>query len=218
VAAFDSGLVFISECIKPRHAPVHCVFRRSFQTLRRVVPGGRSGESDQDPAPHPSKSGNSAGRRIGRARPIRFSRRQFVRRGARQFLRPRRFAGILQRRRHLGTWTSRRAFLRRFRRLSGLDRRVLLRIDRHFVASVMSSWRVNGAVRAMFRPLRAAAPCQRGESGRKFSRGPTLYCCGSCRSRNSRVRTCRRCSPPAIRSATDARSPPRGATARPVLA
>jgi hypothetical protein len=49
-------------------------------------------------------------------------------------------------------------------------------------------------------------------------RSPVAYCCGSCRSRRSPARACRRCSPPTIRSATSARSPPRAATALAALA
>jgi hypothetical protein len=99
-----------------------------------MVRCGRSGESRARSGPRPSEPENSAdGRCRGRTRSLRSSHRQFVRRAARQFFRSRWFAGILQRRRHLGPWISRRAFPRRLRRLSGLDRRVLLRIDRHLL-------------------------------------------------------------------------------------
>jgi hypothetical protein len=54
VAAFEGGLVFISEYRKPLHCSVHCVFRRSFQTLRRIVPCGGLAR-DLHPAPHPFK-------------------------------------------------------------------------------------------------------------------------------------------------------------------
>src|SRR6266852_1379682 len=46
-----------------------------------------------------------------------------------------------------------------------------------------------------------------------FSRAPIACCCGSCRSWRSRTRACRQCSRRAIRSATNARSPPRAARA-----
>src|ERR1700756_4971379 len=48
---------------------------------------------------------------------------------------------------------------------------------------------------------------------RKISRAAETCCCGSCPPRDSRVRSCRRCSPLAIRRARDVRSPPRAATA-----
>ena len=87
---------------------------------------------------------------------------------------------------------ARRAFPRRLRWLPGLDRRVLLRIDGHFVRfpEFRSVLRVNGADRAMFR---------RAGGLRTFSRAATACCCGSCRPRRSRARACRRCSRPATR-------------------
>src|SRR6476646_3114431 len=70
-----------------------------------------------------------------RTRPLRSAHRQFIGPAARQLLGPRRLAGIVHGWRHLGPWISRRAFLRRLRRLSRLDRRILLRIDRRFAHS-----------------------------------------------------------------------------------
>jgi hypothetical protein len=46
VAAFERGLVFISEYDEPRRTPVHCVFRRSFRIEDRVDPAGRSDKHD----------------------------------------------------------------------------------------------------------------------------------------------------------------------------
>jgi hypothetical protein len=145
--------------------------------------------------------------RVGRSRratrSLRSAHRQFFRRVARQFLWPRRFAGVLHRRRHFGPGVSRWAFLRRLRRLSRLDRWILLRIDRHV---------------AHFPEFRSdvadpTASIPQGSAELPLRRAPAWCCCGSCRSRHSRVRACRRCSPPATRRATDARSPPRAATA-----
>jgi hypothetical protein len=66
----------------------------------------------------------------------------------------------------------------------------------------------SGAITA---PLRRCS-CRPGtELAAIFS--PAACCCGSCRSRRSRAKTCRRCSHSPIRRATDVRSPPRAATA-----
>jgi len=73
------------------------------------------------------------GRGRGRAWILRSSHRQFVGHLARQFLRRWRCAGLTHRRRHLGPWISRRAFLRRLRGAARLDRWILLRIDRHLM-------------------------------------------------------------------------------------
>ena len=111
---------------------VQCAFRRSFETelshrplrpIRRArIQVALGARQIRDPA-------------IGgrwRRRPLRSAHRQFIRPVARQFVGPRRHAGIAYRRRHLRPWASRRAFLRRLRRLSRLDRRILLRVDRRF--------------------------------------------------------------------------------------
>src|SRR4029450_271215 len=46
----------------------------------------------------------------------------------------------------------------------------------------------------------------RFEELRKFSLAPAACCCGSCPSRYNPARACRRCSRPATRPSTDARS------------
>ena len=74
---------------------------------------------------------SSVGRGIRRAWFLWSSYRQFVRLLTRQLFGLRCFTGIPHRRWHFRLRTSGRAFLRRLRRLSGLDRRILLRIDRH---------------------------------------------------------------------------------------
>jgi hypothetical protein len=89
------------------------------------VPGLRSG----------SEPGNPGIGRVGRARTLRSPHRQFVGRAAGQLLRSGHLTWILHRRRHLRARIARRAFLRRLRRLTWLDRRILLRIDRHFALS-----------------------------------------------------------------------------------
>lgn len=66
-----------------------------------------------------------------RAGPARARHRHFIRRVTRQFLRRCRLAGFLNRRRDFRLGHSARTFQRRFRWLSGLDRRIFLRIDAH---------------------------------------------------------------------------------------
>ena len=61
------------------------------------------------------------------------------------------------------------------------------------------------------------APMQQCSAAQMPKRAPAGCCCGSWRSRCSRVRACLRCSHPAIRYATDVRSPPRAATATAAL-
>ena len=125
-------VVFISGRRKSRCALVHCAFRRLFET-----------ELSQCPLRHirrPRIEIGRGARQIGnftiggrrRRRRLRTSHRQLIGPVARQLVRPWRLAGILYGRRHLRPWTSRRAFLRRLRRLSRFDRRILLRIDRRF--------------------------------------------------------------------------------------
>src|ERR1700675_3277859 len=81
--------------------------------------------------------GVGCGRR--RTRSTRSPHRQFIRRVAWQFFRPRRFARLLHRRRHLGPWAARRAFLWWLGRLPRPDRRILLRFDRHYSATFILS-------------------------------------------------------------------------------
>ena len=50
------------------------------------------------------------------------------------------------------------------------------------------------------------------ENRRRLSRGRAACCCASCPRSHSRARPCRRCSRPATRLSTDARSRPRAAT------
>jgi hypothetical protein len=117
----------------------------------------------------------SVGRRRGGARSLRSAHRQFVRRAAGQLLRLWRPPWFMHRRRHLGPRASGRAFLRRLRRLAGLDRRILWRVDRHLQhhlaavaeigacardgggcgvvmdhVSLHDAWSDNGAAKAMF--------------------------------------------------------------------
>jgi hypothetical protein len=158
VAAFQGGLIYISECRKIGGASVHCVFRRPFQTAHRYIP--TPCQPNRVASARRFRIGKSAARSrggpLGRRRHPRSWHRQFVRRVSRQFFRPWRLAGIVERRRHLGPWISRRVFLRRLRRSPGLDGWIFLRIDRHFAAFVISSWWINRAAAAMFRPLRTA--------------------------------------------------------------
>jgi hypothetical protein len=133
VAACKGGLVFISDCEKPDCVLVHCAFRPCFQI-----------ELSHCPLRH------IVGRRLRRAWLLRFSHRQFVGSVARQFIGLRCLAGIAHRWRYLGPRTSRRAFLRRFGRLSRLDRRILLRLDRHLQRFPEFVRRVNGAAAARF--------------------------------------------------------------------
>jgi hypothetical protein len=116
---------------------VHYAFRESFQTYFHIVAwllGGLLAAHsyrlirDRARAWHASAS---IGRRRRRGRSLRSAHGQFVRCAAWQFLWPRRGAGVVHRRRHLGPGASRRAFLRRLRRSSRLDRRILLRVNRH---------------------------------------------------------------------------------------
>ena len=115
------------------------------------------------------------GRRRGGVRSLRSAHRQFVRCAAGQLLRLRRLPWFMHRRRHLGPRASGRAFLRRLRRLAGLDRRILSRVDRHLQhhlaavaeigacardrggcgvvidhVSLPEGWTDNGAAKAMF--------------------------------------------------------------------
>jgi hypothetical protein len=60
--------------------------------------------------------------------------RQFFRHVPRQFIRPLRFARLVDGRRNLRVRVSRRIFRRGLRRLPGLDRRIFDRIDRHHIA------------------------------------------------------------------------------------
>jgi hypothetical protein len=223
VAAFKGGLVFISEDAKSRCALVHGAFRRSFQKvlskrtrkstrtwsrLAHRVPGWRS-------RAEPDKSLGPIGRRR-RARSVWTSHRQFLGRATRQLLWTWRWLGIAHRRRHFGLRIARRAFPRRLRRLPRLDRRILLRIDRHFAVSGtpiplaltngMGATKFHGAS-ALIWVLSASANI----SSVIVSSG--ACCCGFSRSRRNRAGACRQCSPRAIRCATDARSPPRPARA-----
>ncbi len=197
VAASKGGLVFIStteslnassfiahsddRLKRTSHCPLRLIRRARIQIGLRARPIG-------DPA--------IGGRRRGR--PLRSTHRQFIRPVARQLVRPWRLAGVSLRRRHLRPRTTRRAFLRRLGRLTRLDRRILLRIDRRFA-----------------HPQTTA---RRRQCSFSFEPSPIAYCSGSWLSRRSPARACRRCSPPAIRSATNVRSPPRGATMMAALA
>lgn len=134
--------------------------------------------------------------RIRRARSIRSAQRKLVRHLARQLLRWRWQARIVHRRRYLRTRIARRCFLRRFGRMSRRCRRNFWRFDRH-----PGQRRRCGDV-----------PCAL-QSRPNRNREPAACCCGSCRSRRSRGRACRRYSLRATRLPIDARSPRRGATA-----
>jgi hypothetical protein len=153
VASFQGVFVFISENAKLHCGSVHDAFRGSFKTVLSHCPCDISASPNQSGSMCWHASALHIGRSRREARSLRAAHRQFVRYLARQFLGPRRFARILHRRRDLGAGTSRRAFLRRFHRFSGLDRRILLRIDRHFAPSGRWIWvsRSNGADTAMFR-------------------------------------------------------------------
>jgi hypothetical protein len=146
VAAFKAGTGFISEHAKSPCAIVHCAFRRSFQTIvSHCCP--RDIQHARIQIRRFSDSG--IGRRRG-WRSFGSSHRQFVGHAARQFVRPRWFTGLVHWRRYLRPWVSRRVFLWGIRRPPGLDRRVLLRLDRHFALSGNSIRCVNGAMAAMF--------------------------------------------------------------------
>jgi hypothetical protein len=168
---------------------------------------------DNSKKSHPAL-GNGPGpvgrrRRAGRSR--RTPHRQFLGRVARQFLGAWRFARLAHRRRCLRLRISWWSFRRGFDWIAGRRRRDFGRLDRH------------RALLSEFRPAASTTPIQRcsrraaSAPAEKFNRAATACCSGSCRSRRSRARACRRCSRPAIHSARDARSPPPGATATAAL-
>jgi hypothetical protein len=116
-----------SQCV-----PVHGAFRRSFATVLSHCPRRHIRRARIQIGLRARQVADPAIGRSRRGRRLRSAHRQFIRPVARQLVRPRRLAGIPHRRRHLRPWTSRRAFLRRLRRLSRLDRWILLGIDRRF--------------------------------------------------------------------------------------
>jgi hypothetical protein len=161
--------------------------------------------------------------RIRHARSIRSAQRKFIGHLARQLLRWRWQARIVHRRRYLRTRIARGCFLRRFGRMPRRCRRNFWRFDWH-----QGQRRRCGDVPCLWQSrysfahdLRAnALRLSRGKTGAHFSgscvngnREPAACCCGSCRSRHSHGRACRRYSLRATRFWRDARSPPRAATA-----
>jgi hypothetical protein len=160
VAALTGGLVFISERTKPRCALVHCAFRGSFQSVVSHLtssPAVYPIRRESDLARGAANRLSCIGHRRRRGWSLRSSHRQFIGHRPRQFLWRWRFTGLPHRRRHLWPRTARRALLRWLRRSSRLDRRILLRIDRHFAASGISVRCLNGEVAVMFRSSGAVA-------------------------------------------------------------
>lgn len=98
-----------------------------------------------------SRAHLSQRRRIWRGRPIGATRWKFIRRSARQFIRPRRLARLTHRRRRLGLRIPGRIFQWRLGRLARRGRRNFGRFDRHYIATLRLSPR-SGRV-----PLTAAA-------------------------------------------------------------
>jgi hypothetical protein len=132
----NPNFVFIFQQGERPDGLVHCAFRPLSQTVVSHCPPRhiccariwiwRCTGQIADPG---------VGCRRRRTRPTRSPHRQFIRRASWQFFRQRRFARLPHRRRHLGPWASRRAFPRRLGRLPRLDRRILLRFDRHYGAT-----------------------------------------------------------------------------------
>ena len=116
VAAFKRRILFLFQRQARVLLPLfiaHSGDRFKLQVLH-CPPSAVQARPDSDPAPNPAnRRCRYRSRDRGRVRSIRSAHRQFIRRVPRQLFRPWRFAGILHRRRHLGPWTSRRAFLRR---------------------------------------------------------------------------------------------------------
>jgi hypothetical protein len=176
-------------------------------------------------------------RRERRARPLWSTYRHFIGHLARQFLRSRRLAGLAHRRRHLRTRAARRCLWRRLGGGAGCRRRNLGWFDRHLhrhldqfpnpidaaraIAGhcLLHDCRSDNKTPAAMFLIGPREPGYWVGSGGSLARdgamaSPAAYCCGSCRFRRSRGHACRQCSRRAIRSATDARSPPRVARAR----
>ena len=78
-------------------------------------------------------------RRIGGGWAWRSPHRQLLGHLPRQLVRARRSARLAHRRRHVRLRIPRRTFLRRLGRLPGLDRRILQRIDSHYIATLRLS-------------------------------------------------------------------------------
>ncbi len=216
MAAFKGGLVFISEDAKSRCALVHCVFRRSFQTVlvkpyshmvpfgTSGVPGWRSGaEPDKllgptsvgegERGPSGPRTGNSSGVRPGNSSGLGDGPGSRIGGGTSGCGLP----GGLSRGGSDGCPG-----------LIGGSSCGSIGISL-FPAPAYPSPQRHGGDKVPWRIMLI--------SGAQFFGAVIVAsaacCCGFFRSRRNRAGACRQCSPQAIRRATDARSPPHAARA-----
>jgi hypothetical protein len=124
-------VLFIYAAVTLRFATIHCAFRRSFRSLDSHCPVWHVGCAGKNVGLRTRPIRFCIGRGGGRAWALRASDRQFIRYLAGQFFRSRRLAGLLDRRRHLRAGIAGRLFLRRFCRLTRLNRGIFLGFDRH---------------------------------------------------------------------------------------
>ena len=212
----------------------------NVQPLGRIVAGDRfyfipamscgrdHSLSIQKKASNDASSGRlrPVGRGIWSSWPLRPAHRQFVRHFARQFFGARRFARLA----HWGRYFRPRTAWRRLgRRFGGISRRCrgdFRRLNWHCVhRESNSTLRVHPAGSAITAGMKRCSRSWRHGTCdiRSRDRVRVMFltatcCCGSCQPRHSPAIACRRCNRPAIRCATDVRSPPRAARATAALA
>ena len=119
-----TSIYFCTRKVRIRHCSLR-IQAIGFKPSYHIVPAGISDWPDSGRARARQIGDSGVGCRRGRARSLRSSHRKFVGRPARQFVRLRRLAGLLHRRRHLRLWTARRTFRRRLRRIARRRRRDL---------------------------------------------------------------------------------------------